>query len=146
MFPYEPLYPENVTVPEAAAAIGVPAEFAMSNPVCDDLLIALPAPNLDVIVPDTGLIKDIPKLAFPDDVVNCVFTLPLDAYLFDVVFFFATTTFGFSTYNFDIASSWASYSFFSTSYFSTIDILSILLLFFSFSQLTTASACSKLDT
>ena len=53
-----PLYPEYTTVPAAAALIGVPVEFAISNPVCvpPDLL-----PNLDVIVPVTGSNKAIPK-------------------------------------------------------------------------------------
>ena len=80
IFPYEPLYPEKVTVPEAAAAIGVPVDVAISNPVCDDLLILLPTPNLEVIVPETGLIKAIPKLAFAEDVVPAVLTDPEAVY------------------------------------------------------------------
>ena len=53
----------------------------MSNPVCEDLLMLLPAPNLEVIIPETGLTSDIPKLALAVDVVNDVFTLPVEAYL-----------------------------------------------------------------
>lgn len=85
MFPYDPLYPENVTVPEAAAEIGVPVWADMSNPVCVETLIELLAPNLDVIIPDIGFIKLIPKFAFPPDVFNAVFTWPVEAYLVVVV-------------------------------------------------------------
>lgn len=46
----------------------------MSNPVCVETLIELLAPNLDVIIPDIGFIKLIPKFAFPPDVFNAVFT------------------------------------------------------------------------
>ena len=31
-FPYEPLRPEKVTVPDAAAKTGVPVDVAISNP------------------------------------------------------------------------------------------------------------------
>ena len=149
MFPYEPLYPANVTVPDAAACIGVPVDVAMSSPVCADLLIALPAPNLDVIIPDTGFINDIPMLALAVDVVPAVFTLPELAYFVVVcVFAFATVTafFAGSTYSFDIASSDVTKSCMSVSYFSTIEICSIFVLFFSFKLFTTCSASSKFDT
>ena len=75
----------------------------MSKPVCDDLLILLLTPNLDVIVPDIGLISAIPMLAFPLDVVKFVFTLPFAPY-FAVPFFATDTTFAGSIYSFDIAS------------------------------------------
>ena len=75
-FPYEPLRPEKVTVPDAAAKTGVPVDVAISNPVCAELLILLLAPNLEDIIPDTGLAKDIPKLTFPPAIVVAVFTLP----------------------------------------------------------------------
>ena len=113
----------------------------------DDLILLL-APNLEDIIPDTGLIKDIPKLAVPPEVFNEVLTVPDEAYLVEDVFlFFATTTgLGFSTYSFDIASSEDTKSFISVSYFSIIDMLSILELSFSFKPFITPSACSKLET
>ena len=53
--PYPPLYPANVTVPSAAALIEVPAGAAISRPVCPyDLILSL-LPNLEVIIPDTGV-------------------------------------------------------------------------------------------
>ena len=128
----------------------MPVDVAISNPVCDDLLILLPTPNLEVIVPETGLIKAIPKLAFAEDVVPAVLTDP-EAVYFDVpvdfvlVLAIAVLCAG-CTYNFDIASSVETKSFNSTSYFSTIDIFSIFELFFSFNPLTTFSASSKLET
>ena len=55
-----PAFPENVTVPAAAAFIGVPYGAAISSPECAcDLTLSL-LPNLDVITPETGLIKLIP--------------------------------------------------------------------------------------
>lgn len=62
------------------AFIGVPSGAAISNPVCEDLLILLPTPNLDEIVPDTGFISDIPKLGLPPAVVKFVLTEPVDVY------------------------------------------------------------------
>ena len=70
------MVPEKVTVPEAAAFIGVPEDVAISSPVCEELLILLDAANLDVIIPDTGLISDIPKLTFLLDIFADVFTFP----------------------------------------------------------------------
>ena len=54
-FPYEPLLAANVTVPAATAFIGVPLGAAISVPVCAPDLILLTAPNLEVIVPVTGV-------------------------------------------------------------------------------------------
>ena len=133
IFPYEPFVPENVTVPAAAATIGVPFDVAISRPVCAELLIELDTPNLDVIMPETGLIKDIPKFAFPPDVLVEVFTFPVDLYFVLVLFEpLAVTTcfFGGSAYNFAIASSVVVKSFVSVSYFSTIDKLFMFVLFF----------------
>ena len=57
--------------------------LAISNPVCEETLILLLTPNLDVIVPETGLINDIPKFTFPPEVVSAVLTLPEALYLYD---------------------------------------------------------------
>ena len=124
----------------------VPDGAAISKPVCDDLLILLPAPNLEVIVPETGLISEIPKFAFPPDVVSFVLTVPVALYILLEDFFATFTTFGFSTYNLETASSVETNGFNSVSYFSTIDIPSIFELSFSFKVLTTFSASSKLET
>ncbi len=92
------------------------------------------------MTPDTGLIKEIPILAFPFDVVNDVLTLP-------VVSSFATLTvlIG-SAYSFDTASSEVINSCMLSSYFSIIAIFSRLELFFSFNPATTCSASSKVET
>ena len=115
--------PENVTVPDAAAFIGVPEAVAMSNPVCEETLILLDAANLDVIVPDTGLIKLMPISAFFEEILVEVFTVP-------VVFLATLTIFTGSTYNLEIASCDVTKSLTSVSYFSTIVILDIFVLFF----------------
>ena len=100
---------------------GVPDAVAISKPVCDELLTLLFTPNLDVIVPDTGLIKEIPKLAFPPDIFVDVFTFPeLDVLTF--AFCATVTVFIGSTYNFETASSTETKSFKFVSYFSAIDI------------------------
>ena len=95
------------------------------------------APNLEVNVPDTGLISDIPKFTTLLD----VFT-PVDATVtFETVFF--TTFF---SYNFSTLCSTLANSTSSVLYFSLTPNFSLLLLFFSFNLFTTSSASPKLDT
>ena len=91
------MYPAKVTVPDAAAEYGVPDDAAISSPVCVLLLILLLAPNLDVIVPETGLAKAIPNETFCPDVFKDVLTEPVDLTLEVLDVFFATlvlTAFG----------------------------------------------------
>ena len=133
-----------MTVPEAAALIGVPFGADISKPVCAELLILLLAPNLEVIVPEIGLINEIPSDVFPLEVVVLVFTYPAEA--LEEVFCATFTSFFFSTYNLDTTSSTETKSFIPVSYFSNIEILSIFSLFFSFNVLTTFSASSNEDT
>ena len=62
-------------MPDAAATYGVPLGAAMSSPVCELTRILLFAPNLDVIVPDTGLAKLIPNEIFLPEIFEDVVTL-----------------------------------------------------------------------
>ena len=117
----------------------------MSNPVWDDLLILLLAPNLDEIVPDIGLIREIPMLALPEEVFNDVLTLPVAPYFF-VPFLATVITLAGSIYSLAIASSLVISSPLFCSYFSIILILSKLELFFSFNSFTICSASSKVAT
>ena len=54
-----PPNPEKITVPDAAALIAVPLGAAISNPLWLSLDLI---PNLELIVPDTGFTKEIPRL------------------------------------------------------------------------------------
>ena len=83
-------------VPDAAAFITVPLGAAISNPVWSLTLILLFAPNLDVIEPDIGLIKFIPKFTFWYDIFDEVFTFPV---VLTVLFFATWTGSSFFTYN-----------------------------------------------
>ena len=132
-----------MTVPLAAALIAVPVGADISNPVCAELLILLLTPNLEVIVPEIGLISEIPNDALPPEVVVCVFTYP-DA--FEEVFWATLTAFFFSTSYLETTSSTETISFIPVSYFSKIEILSIFSLFFSFKVLTAFSASSNEET
>ena len=58
----------------------MPVGADISKPVCAELLILLLAPNLEVMVPEIGLINEIPNDAFPPDVVVFVFTYPAEVF------------------------------------------------------------------
>ena len=93
------------------------------------------------MVPDTGLIKLIPKETF--------FLEVLFPFILLVVPVVATVTFGVSftgsTYSFDTIVSFVSKVFNSFAYFSAIAKFSLLVLFFSFNSFTACSASSKVD-
>ena len=110
----------------------------MSSPLCPLLRILSLLPNLEVIVPEIGLIKLIPRLTFLLDVPE---TFPEETDATYVVFGFGT-----SSYSFETHLSTAVNSFVCVSYFSTIPISFLLLLFFFFSSATTFSASSKVAT
>ena len=96
------------------------------------------------MVPDMGLIKESPMLAFPFEVVKDVLTLPVFSVF--ATFVSLTGVLDGSWYNFSTASSAFAISSNSSSYFSIIEIFSRLMLFFSFNPSITFSASSKLDT
>ena len=131
-FPFAP-NPAKVTVPDAAAFIAVPFGAAMSNPLWLSLDLI---PNLELIVPDTGLTKDIPKL---------VGTLGPVYVAFGIVLVCATTTF-FSLYNSETQVSTVLYSACSVEYFSTIPSFSAFVLFLSFNWFTADSASANVFT
>ena len=56
-------------MPDAAATIGVPAAAPISVPLC---VLPQRAPNLDVTIPDTGLIREIPSSTLVVDVLTPV--------------------------------------------------------------------------
>ena len=58
--PYDPLLAANVTVPAEIGLKPVPIGAAISNPVCTLDLTELLEPNLDEILPETGIDKLIP--------------------------------------------------------------------------------------
>ena len=82
------MYPENVTVPPAAAFMLVPVDAAMSNPVCLLTLLLLTWPNLDVIVPEIGLIKLKFNATFLFEIFVDVFTFPVDTGFFTSIIFY----------------------------------------------------------
>ena len=95
------------------------------------------APNLDVTVPETGLISDIPKFTTLPDVL-----VPVAATAVDDVVFFTT----FFSYKSATTFSVVTYSACSVEYFSIIPNLSLLLLFFSFKSLIACSASANVLT
>jgi len=129
-FPYEPFLPANVTFPSAAAVTSVPYDAAISNPVCAELLILLLSPNLDVIIPETGLDNVIPKATFVLEIVVFVFTVP--SFTVEALFFIVDFEVG-AVYKLATASSTLLITFSSVSYFSAIVMLSIFPLFLAFS-------------
>ena len=116
----------------------MPLLAPISTPLC---VFPHLEPNLDVSVPESGLIKLIPKLTFAP-----VFTdeggiadLPVEATLF-------TTTFGFSLYKLATQVSTSVNVASLVLYFSNIVILSLFVLSLSFNCFTMSSASSNLDT
>ena len=118
MYPYELFQPATLTVPPAAALIGVPVDVATSNPLCPPEAL----PNLVVIIPETGLISETPKFTFESDNPD---TLPEYAVATYV-------TFG-ASYNLDTHFSTDVNVFVSVSYFSTMPKSFLFALFFFFS-------------
>lgn len=60
--PYAPPEVTETTVPDETALISVPVEDAISNPVCVEDLILLLTPNLEDIVPITGVTASLTPL------------------------------------------------------------------------------------
>ena len=124
-------HPATVTFPPAAALIGVPVDVAISNPLCPEELL----PNLVVITPETGLIRDTPRFTLASDIPD---TLPEYAVATYV-------TFG-ASYNLDTLFSTDVKSFVLVSYFSTIPKSFLLALFFFFNFAITSSASLNVET
>lgn len=74
-----------MTVPLIQALILVPVDAAISSPVCVELLTLLDSPNLDVIVPLTGL-----------QLISTPFTVPKTGFVF-ISFSASTSAFAISS-------------------------------------------------
>ena len=122
------------------ALTGVPIGAPISNPVWLLTLILLLAPNLDVIVPEIGLIKFKLNGAFWYDIFVEVFTFPITTFL---SCFTGSGTTTFSWYKAATVDSTSAKYFTYVSYISIIDNWSILLLFLSLNWFIMLSACEK---
>ena len=115
----------------------MPEGADISSPLWPDGLVLPLLPKRQVIIPDIGFIKLMPRFTF---LVDAPVTLPEEIEAIYVTFGFG------ASYNFDTHFSTEVNFLVSVSYFSTIPISFLFWLFFFLSCATTFSASSKVST